>query len=210
MSQAPVLMVQFLRLLERPAMKVFSLLAISGLLAGMGQAGAAENDVDLSRQIIGCLGQVVQRTQPFHEEKEIAALTHPLFSSGVLGFHRPAYLEKMTQAPRQERLVIDGGMVSIQRGTGSVHHVPLAQSPALALLVTTMRAPLEGDMATLTQDYTLSAQGNLGAWTLSMTPVSPQAMRLVHLVVLKGRNNVIESLKIMQANGDVQTLTLDP
>jgi hypothetical protein len=32
----------------------------------------------------------------------------------------------------------------------------------------------------------------------------------VRLVVLKGRNNAIQSLKIVQANGDVQTLTLDP
>ncbi|WP_338333589.1 LolA-related protein [Acetobacter sp. LMG 32666] len=191
-------------------MKVFSLLAISGLLAGLGQAWAADSAGDLSRQIIASLGLVAQRTQPFHEKKDIAALTHPLFSSGVLAFHRPAYLEKTTQTPRQERLIIDGGMVSIQRGAGSVHHVPLAQSPALALLVTTMRAPLEGDMATLTHDYTLSAQGDLGAWTLIMTPISPQATQLVHLVVLKGRNNAIDSLKVMQANGDVQTLTLDP
>lgn len=65
-------------------------------------------------------------------------------------------------------------------------------------------------MASLTHDYTLSAQGDLGAWTLNMAPLSPQAVHLVRLVVLKGRNNAIQSLKIVQANGDVQTLTLDP
>lgn len=193
-------------------MKAFSLWAALGLLVGLGQAQAqtADSADDLTGQIIHHLGQVPQRTQSFHEEKEIAALTHPLFSTGVLVFHRPAYLEKNTQTPHPEKLVIDGSMVSIQRGGGGIHHVPLAQSPALALLVTTMRAPLEGDVATLTRDYTLTAQGDLGAWTLSMAPASPQAVRLVRLVVLKGRNNAIESLKITQANGDVQTLTLDP
>lgn len=191
-------------------MKVFSLLVAWGLLAGMGQAWAVDNGTDLAGQIIAHLGQVPERAQPFHEQKDMAALTHPLLSSGVLLFHRPAYLEKNTEAPRPEKLVIDGSMVSIQRGTGSVHNVPLSQSPALALLVTTMRAPLEGDMASLTHDYTLSAQGDLGAWTLNMAPLSPQAVHLVRLVVLKGRNNAIQSLKIVQANGDVQTLTLDP
>ncbi|MFT8417537.1 MAG: LolA-related protein [Acetobacter sp.] len=191
-------------------MKILPLLMAFSLLSGVGQAWAADGGGDLTGQIIVHLGQVPERTQTFHEKKEIAALTHPLLSSGVLVFHRPAYLEKHTQAPRPETLVIDGDMVSIQRGTGGVHHVALAQNPLLALLAATLRAPLEGNLPALTQDYAVTAQGNLGAWTLSMSPISDQAMHLVHLVVLTGRNNALDSLKIVQANGDVQTLTLDP
>lgn len=191
-------------------MKCFSLLMACGLLGGLGQAWAADAGAGLTGQIIAHLGQVPARTQFFHEQKDIAALTHPLLSNGVLVFHRPAYLEKNTQAPRPEILVIDGDMVSIQRGGGGVRHVALAQNPALALLAATLRAPLEGDLPTLAQDYAVTAQGDLGAWTLSMTPVSDQARHLVHLVVLTGRNNAIDSLRIVQANGDVQTLTLDP
>ncbi|MBS0965930.1 outer membrane lipoprotein carrier protein LolA [Acetobacter okinawensis] len=191
-------------------MKVLPLVIAYGLLGGVGQAWAADGAADLSAQVIAHLGQVGERIQTFHEKKDIAALTHPLLSNGVLVFHRPAYLEKKTQAPRPETLVIDGDMVSIQRGAGDVHHVALAQNAALALLAATLRAPLEGNLPALTHDYAVTAQGDLGAWTLRMTPISAQAVHLVRLVVLTGRNNAVDSLRIVQANGDVQTLTLDP
>lgn len=191
-------------------MKVLPLVIACGLLGGVGQAWAADNAADLSAQVIAHLGQVSERTQTFHEKKDIAALTHPLLSNGVLVFHRPSYLEKKTQAPRPETLVIDGDMVSIQRGAGDVHRVALAQNAALALLAATLRAPLEGNLTALTHDYAVTAQGDLGAWTLRMTPTSAQAVQLVRLVVLTGRNNAVDSLRIVQANGDVQTLTLDP
>lgn len=191
-------------------MKFLPLLMAYGLLSGIGQAWAADDGTELSAQVIAHLGQVGERTQTFHEKKEIAALTRPLLSSGVLVFHRPAYLEKKTQAPRPETLVIDGDMVSIQRGAGDVHHVALAQNAALALLAATLRAPLEGNLPALTHDYAVTAQGDLGAWTLRMIPTSAQAVRLVRQVVLTGRNNAVDSLRIVQANGDVQTLTLDP
>lgn len=171
---------------------------------------ATAPDRALAREIISRLGQVPERTRPFHETREIAALTRPLVTSGVLIFRRPAYLRQSTLVPHHEEMILDGNAVSIQRGTDSAHVVALDQSPALAVLATTLRAPLEGDIAALDRYYTLAATGDDRAWMLVMTPSDPDAMRFVRTVSLWGRNNAIDRLRVVLANGDVQTLTIDP
>ncbi|MBS1002094.1 outer membrane lipoprotein carrier protein LolA [Acetobacter persici] len=184
------------------------LLLCGGLFVAAPSARCEEGPADLAAQIVTHLGSVPQRTEHFHETRELGALTHPLLSSGVLIFRHPDFLEKETLLPQPETLAIEGDTVSVQRG-GHVRHILLAQNPALALLATTLRAPLAGNMAALRQAYTVSAQGDMGAWTLTMTPLSEQAHKMVRQVVLSGRNNAVESLKILQANGDRQTLMID-
>lgn len=184
------------------------LLLYGGFFVAAPSARCEEGPADLAAQIVTHLGSVPERTEYFHETREFAALTHPLLSSGVLIFRHPDFLEKETLLPQPETLAIEGDTVSVQRG-GHVRHILLAQNPALALLATTLRAPLAGNMAALRQAYTVSAQGDMGAWTLTMTPLSEQAHKMVRQVVLAGRNNAVESLKILQANGDRQTLMID-
>ncbi|GAN64046.1 fatty acyl CoA synthetase [Acetobacter indonesiensis NRIC 0313] len=190
-------------------MKRFAVLLLcGGFFTVAPQAHCETVPDDLATQIVTHLGSVSERTEHFHETRELGVLTHPLLSSGVLVFRHPAFLEKETLSPRPETLVIDGDTVSVQRG-GHVRHILLAQNPALALLATTLRAPLAGNMAALRQAYTVTAQGDMGAWTLTMTPLSEQAHKMVRQVVLSGRNNAVESLKVIQANGDRQTLMID-
>ncbi|MGV4877177.1 LolA-related protein [Acetobacter indonesiensis] len=184
------------------------LLLCGGFFTVAPQARCEGVTDDLATQIVTHLGSVSERTEHFHETRELGVLTHPLLSSGVLVFRHPAFLEKETLLPRPETLVIDGDTVSVQRG-GHVRHILLAQNPALALLATTLRAPLAGNMVALRQAYTVTAQGDMGAWTLTMTPLSEQAHKMVRQVVLSGRNNAVESLKVIQANGDRQTLMID-
>nr|WP_025825393.1 LolA-related protein [Acetobacter persici] len=184
------------------------LLLCGGLFVAAPSARCEDVPVDLAAQIVTHLGSVPERTEHFHETRELGALTHPLLFSGVLIFRHPDFLEKETLLPQPETLAIEGDTVSVQRG-GHVRHILLAQNPALALLATTLRAPLAGNMAALRQAYTVSAQGDMGAWTLTMTPLSEQAHKMVRQVVLAGRNNAVESLKILQANGDRQTLMID-
>lgn len=175
-----------------------------------GGVWAADGGRDLARAIITQLGQVPERTRTFHETRGIGALTHPLVSTGILVFHRPAYLRKDTLAPHPEDMIMDGDTVSIRRGSGAVHVVTLSQNPALSLLATTLRAPLEGDRAALERYYALAASGDARGWTLVMTPLGADGARVVRTVTLTGRNNVIDTLRVVQANGDVRTLTLDP
>lgn len=211
MPSQSVLVVQFLRLLERTAVRSPIVLLLATLaLQGAHAATSVGNSSALGDEIMARLGQVPQRQQTFHETREIRALTAPLRSQGVLLFRRPDYIEKKTLAPRPEDLVVNGSTISITRGTAPARLVDAAHNPGLALLVATLRGPLEGDAALLKQYYRLDAAGDLGSWTLTLTPARPEVARFVQSVTMVGHNNAIASVRVLQANGDVQTTTIDP
>ncbi|MBO1324794.1 outer membrane lipoprotein carrier protein LolA [Acetobacter sp. TBRC 12305] len=166
---------------------------------------------DLADAIVTGLGQVHQRQNVFHEERVIGALTQKLESAGNLSYRAPGHLEKLTLTPRREDLVIDGDMVTIARGTAAPQTLDASREPALQLLVDTLRAPLDGDVERLKRAYHLHASGDLGGgWTLEMTPANDDVAKQVRTVTFTGRNNAILGLRIVQANGDTQSLTITP
>lgn len=165
---------------------------------------------DLADAIITGLGQVHQRQNAFHEVRVIGALTQPLDSAGSLSYRAPGHLEKLTLTPRREDLVIEGDMVTIVRGKAAPQTLDASRNPALQLLVDTLRAPLDGDVERLKRSYRLAASGELGSWTLELTPANDAVAKQVRTVTLTGRNNAILGLRIVQANGDTQSLTIAP
>ena len=166
---------------------------------------------ELADTIVTGLGQVHQRQNAFQEVRVIAALTRPLESAGTLSYRAPGHLEKLTLTPRREDLVIDGDMVTIARGNAAPQTLEANREPALQLLVDTLRAPLDGDVERLKQSYHLRASGDVGTdWTLELTPADETVAKQVRVVTFTGRNNAILGLRIVQANGDTQSLTISP
>ncbi|AQS86756.1 fatty acyl CoA synthetase [Neoasaia chiangmaiensis NBRC 101099] len=191
-------------------MKPVRVILAVGILTGIGGAKAADQGAELAARIVAQLGQVPERARHFQEHREIAALDRPLVTTGTLTFRKPDFLEKTTITPRLEDMTIQGDRVSIRRGDGPVHVIMLDQSPELSVLATTLRAPLSGDSQALRHYYTLSASGDLGHWTLLLSPVDQEAARYVRNVTLAGRNNVVDSVRVVLRNGDRQMLVIDP
>jgi hypothetical protein len=185
-------------------------LLLLGLALSPASSRAEPGTDKLAETVIARLGLVAERRQGFHEVRTLAALSTPLTESGVLIYRRPGHLEKLTLSPRREELVIGGDSVSIRRGDGPARTVALDQSPELALMATTLRAPLDGDLAALRRFYRLEASGDTGHWTLHMIPADERAARVVRRVEMTGENNAIRTMRIEQANGDVQSLTMAP
>lgn len=165
---------------------------------------------DLADELIGRLGQVHARQKSFHETRTLAALKAPIESSGVLIYRAPGYLQKTTQQPRAEDLVINGDSVTISRNHAAPQSVDIARVPALRLLADTLRAPLDGDIAVLRQYYHITATENGADWSIYLTPASDKVAQLAKSVTLSGQNNAILRIVLVQANGDIQTMTIDP
>lgn len=181
--------------------------AVGLLLVGATAPALAD---DLADSVLQRLAQVTSRHATFREEKHLASLTTVLRSSGTLAYAQPAYLEKITIEPKPERLVINGASLSITEGNAAARTFDIESHPALRALVDTIRAPLDGDVETLRRSYTIKAQGDLGAWRLTLLPSHPALARFVRSVMLDGANNGLRTIRIEQPNGDVQTTTIDP
>jgi hypothetical protein len=187
--------------------KIWSLFACSLCFLCWSQPASAQ---DLAETLIERLGQVHGRQKPFHETRTLAALKAPIQSSGVLTYRAPGYLQKTTEQPRPEDLVINGGIITISRNHAVPRSVDTAHAPALRLLADTLRAPLDGNVTLLRHYYHLSASENGADWTLNLTPASDEVAKLAKSVTLSGRNNAILEIVLVQANGDTQAMTIDP
>jgi hypothetical protein len=87
------------------------ILAVGALLLLMGAA-----DISSLDRVMGALAERKHGHVSFTEKKFIAVLDEPVESSGELLYDAPDRLEKKTLRPKPEDLVLEGGIVSAQRG----------------------------------------------------------------------------------------------
>lgn len=157
------------------------------------------------------LAAIPERRARFHEERRFAALTEILQSAGRLLYRRPDYLEKITDWPNAERMVIDGPRLIItEPGNEPPRVIDLAGQPELRTMAEAMRGPLAGDLDALRRSFAVSAQGSLAGWTLDLAPLDPRAAKLLRRIRLAGRDAWIADIRLEQANGDETWMRIEP
>lgn len=137
----------------------------------------------------------------YNEIKYLALLDTPVESSGELRFVPPRYLERRTTAPGREVLIADGDTLVLEQG-GRRHQLSMKDQPEAAVLVESVRATLAGDRAALEALHALSVRGGIEDWTLTLTPRSPAAARLVKRIDVSGRRSGIHRIEILLVGGD--------
>jgi len=187
---------------------VAAALMLLAILAPARAAGDARTS--LAAGIMQRLAALPDRDAAFQEQKTLRSLTAPLTSHGKLIFRHPAYLEKDTEAPNAERLVIDKGNLTIAAAGAVPRRVALDSHPGLRALATTIASTLAGDLDALQALYSIDGVGNLADWRLTLRPRTGQLARFVTMVTLAGAGADLRSLQIDQANGDRDRLTIQP
>ena len=91
-------------------------------------AGASDT---VLTQIMQGLAAQPSRQAHFSMQKHLSSLAAPVLSQGTLSYRRPDRLEQDTTAPQPERLLIEGGTVSITSPGPPGRPLPIAASPAL-------------------------------------------------------------------------------
>jgi hypothetical protein len=140
----------------------------------------------------------------------LSSLAAPVLSSGTLVFRHPGHLEKLTASPRPERMVIEAGRLTITDGQGQARTVALDAHPALQALATTMTATLAGDLEALRALFVVDDSGSQAAWRLVLHPAKPTLAHFITSVTLDGAQADLRGLRIVQANGDTETMQITP
>jgi hypothetical protein len=156
------------------------------------------------------MASVPERRATFIEEKRFAALDSPLQSSGHLLYRRPGHLEKITDAPQAERMVVDGARVSLTVANGQRHDIDLGARPELRALVDALRGPLAGDVAVLERAFKVSVGGTRGAWRIDLSPTDPLVAGLLREVRISGIGTDMREVLLIQANGDTAYMSIEP
>jgi outer membrane lipoprotein-sorting protein len=156
------------------------------------------------------LASVAQRQASFSEEKHLAALDRPLLSTGELRYRRPSYLEKLTEAPQRERLVVDGDRLTVTDPNGGDRTIDLNGMPEVGALVDLVRGTLAGDLGALQRHYRLTVEGTEHAWRLSLTPTEARLAGFIRSVRIDGEGTEPLAIETTEANGDWSRMAIDP
>jgi hypothetical protein len=160
-------------------------------------------------QLMQGLAEVKQSRGRFVEKKYLAVLDVPLTSSGTLSFDAPGHLEKHTLEPKDESLVLDAGVLTIEnKARKQKHTLVVQQYPAVWAFVESIRSTLAGDQATLERFYKVQLKGDAAKWRMKLLPREKQAGSMVKEIVVSGRGNRVNSIEMLEVNGDSAIMTV--
>jgi hypothetical protein len=145
----------------------------------------------------------------FIEQHFLSVLDHPIESSGDMSYDAPDHLEKRTLKPRAETLVLEGGVLRLQRGS-SRHVVDLRAYPQIQPFVESIRATLAGDRGALERIFHIDFAGGLEHWTLTLVPLDARVAKNVAEVSIVGTQDELRQIEIRQPDGDRSLMTLRP
>jgi outer membrane lipoprotein carrier protein LolA len=160
-------------------------------------------------QLFGMLAKDRPGRATFHERRFVSLLDRPLESSGELAFTPPDTMEKRTVAPRPERVTVDRDRLTIER-EGKRRSLGLRENPAVAVLVDGVRATLAGDLDALVRAYSAALDGSAARWRLTLRPLDPTAAGLVERIDISGAQARVQTVEIVQADGDRSVMTITP
>ena len=160
-------------------------------------------------EVLAGLARVERSDATFEETRHIAALTAPVVRRGTLRYVRPSDLEMVVQTPVPERVRVSGTTLTIE-GRNGVREVRLADMPAIAGWVESVRATLAGDVPALGRHFTVRASGDISRWQLDLTPLSAELAAFVTRVTISGANAQIGRIDVIEASGDRSEMVVSP
>jgi outer membrane lipoprotein-sorting protein len=173
------------------------------VLGGM-PASAADDDVGALMQL---LAMRTHARSSFIEQQFLHLLKRPLESRGELTYDAPNRLEKKTIEPRTETLLVDGDVLTMERGHRR-QVLNLRDYPALAPFIEGLRATLAGDRAALERLFDVTYSGSLSRWTLVLVPLAANVAKSVARIQIDGTQDDLLRIEILQPDGDRSLMTM--
>jgi outer membrane lipoprotein-sorting protein len=168
----------------------------------------AESNWDIE-QLMQSLATTRSGHASFVEIKSIAILDKPVESSGELFYSAPDRLEKRTLKPKLESMVLDKDKLIVeQRGKKRV--LALQNYPEVAAFIDSIRGTLAGDRKALERNYQLTIEGDQQNWNLTLLPIDDKMKKIVAKISIAGSDNVLQTINILQADGDSSQMTITP
>ncbi|MDI1308693.1 MAG: outer membrane lipoprotein carrier protein LolA [Methylotenera sp.] len=145
----------------------------------------------------------------FIEKKSIAILEKPVESSGELFYSAPDHLEKRTLKPKAESMLLDKDKLIVEQ-RGKKHVLALRNYPEIAAFIDSIRGTLAGDRQALERNYHLSMDGNEQSWNLTLIPIEDKMKKVVAKISIAGLGNALQTIDILQADGDSSQMSITP
>jgi len=171
-------------------------------------AAPADSGADAQAIVAGLKRDAPARTA-FSEVRFSSLLERPLILHGELVYDGPGKLSRNVESPYVERMTVEDGEASVQRGDKPARTFPLSQAPELEGFLRGFAALLGGDAAALSRDFTLAASGNASAWHLKLTPRDDRLAKRITALEVDGTGTSARCFHTFDADGDVSVLLVE-
>jgi hypothetical protein len=140
----------------------------------------------------------------FREVRELALLSAPLESRGLLYFVPPDRLARFTTEPVASALIVDGERVRFREGAQG-EEVDLSGSRTARTFVEHFLVLWSGDLERLERLYHTEFSAEGPRWSLLLTPRGAPLDRFVASVALRGDDHGLAEIALQAADGDRTT-----
>jgi len=153
-------------------------------------------------QLMQSLSQVKSSRAHFVERKYLSIVNTPLEYTGGLAYTAPDRLEKRTETPKAESMILEGERLTLENARKQRRVVMLSEYPVVRAFVESIRSTLGGDLQTLNRYYRVSLEGQPGAWQLLLVPSEPSMQAVVREIRIEGADTHLKSIEIIEKEGD--------
>jgi hypothetical protein len=163
----------------------------------------------LLNEVMGKLSTVKTARAEFTETRYLKLLVTPVQSSGVLTYTAPDKFEKLTLKPVEEKMTIAKHLVTLEEpAKGRKNTITPNSFPALSALIDALRGALSGNANLLAETFKIKIDGSPGQWKLTLTPKEAVQYGYIHKITVSGKQDAIDSMEVLQADGDRSVLSM--
>ena len=137
----------------------------------------------------------------FTETRISGLLSEPLIVRGSLRRSDNGDLIRETTSPSQETQTLGSNFVELRRSSGYRRRFSLDRAPELAALRTILLALLDGQMHTLSDDFSISGIGSSVDWQISLAPRRDLIAERLDKIVLLGQTTRLNALVLRFEDG---------
>jgi outer membrane lipoprotein-sorting protein len=164
------------------------------------------------QQLMQAMAQVKTSRARFVEKKFLSIVNTPLEYTGGLAYNAPDRLEKFTQTPRQERMLLEGDKLTLENAKKQRRVVMLSEYPMVRAFTESIRSVLAGDLGSLQRFYKVSMEGSAEQWHLLLVPIEASMQGVVKEIRFEGSNlngkPAIKTIEITEKQGDRSVMTI--
>jgi len=153
---------------------------------------------DVLAQITARLAKTPITQGDFHQQKQLKVLHKPLISTGTFTYDKNKGVIWKTLTPVVSLLLVNESKLLTGQGEQAV---PAAFGKVF-------KAMLGGDLAALTDGFSVTAIDQKTAWQLVLTPKDEMLKKVISTLLLSGDTELRE-LEIREAGGNITRITFD-
>jgi hypothetical protein len=160
-------------------------------------------------QMLAMRAKVQEGSATFTQERRIHYVRDPLSSAGRLRFVAPDHLEMIVEKPQPESFIYDDGVLSFDRADGkSGGQISVHSDLLLSAMFSGLVGTLSGNEDELRRAFFVEFSAVGCNWRMRLTPKSKRVSERVQRIDLKGRDQHLDEVEILQANGDRSLLRI--